>query len=74
MCSGSDLVMTVLAVLETMANEREHIQLKVVHKFSCENHQTKQSWIKRWFSPEQLFEDVMALGQDHCTQFVYDIL
>lgn len=57
-CSGSDLVVEVAGVLQSIWTDIFDLEVTLEHKWSCEKDETKAKFIKAHFSPEYVFADI----------------
>ena len=62
LCSGSDIFMTYLPLLEKALREHVGLDVQLRHLWSCEYSARKRIWLKANFDVPQLFGDVLTLS------------
>ena len=69
-CSGSEFYLTALPLIAQELSKRIGRQVQFDHRWSCELEPQKRQWIMDNFSPKKLFDDITALAEGHCHDYV----
>ena len=63
LCSGSEVTIYALEMVQKVCLEKFGIQVRFHHALACEKVEWKRAWILKHFSPQHLFANTADLGQ-----------